>query len=335
MARVLCAHFVGREVELAALGEALDEALEGRGGAAFLTGEAGVGKSRLAAELMAQARREGVVCSTGRATPDGASTPYRALSEALNSLLRSVGPTRPGEPGPRAAGLEAVVAPPPARPSSTETSAHGPGGTTLERGEAVLRLVRAEGAERGLVLVLEDLHWSDPDTLGVVEYLADNLAEARVLLLATIRDATRSSSRALELARRLAGRRAALHVQLAPLGGDDVEEMIARCSPDAGSELVERVRASAEGLPLLSRSSSGPRASPGPSRRSSRSDWRPSAAMALWSSRPRRCSAVDSTGTSSRLQPACLATTSLVRSRAPSRRRSSRWWGRATPSGTR
>ena len=56
------------------------------------------------------------------------------------------------------------------------------------RGEAVIQLLRRLSEPEGLVVVLEDLHWADPDTLGVVEYLADNLEGARVLCLVTSRD---------------------------------------------------------------------------------------------------------------------------------------------------
>src|SRR5690242_18922900 len=54
------------------------------------------------------------------------------------------------------------------------------------RGEAVLRLLRALAGSAGMLLGLEDLQWADPDTLAVVEYLADNLQAERVLCDVTI-----------------------------------------------------------------------------------------------------------------------------------------------------
>ena len=56
------------------------------------------------------------------------------------------------------------------------------------RGEAVLRLLRWLARPGGLMVVLEDLHWADPDTLAVLEYLGDNLGALPVLVLATSRD---------------------------------------------------------------------------------------------------------------------------------------------------
>src|SRR2546429_3292954 len=53
--------------------------------------------------------------------------------------------------------------------------------------EAVVRVLRAVGGERGLLLVLEDLHWAAPETLEVLEYLADNVNGAPVAVVATLR----------------------------------------------------------------------------------------------------------------------------------------------------
>jgi hypothetical protein len=55
-------------------------------------------------------------------------------------------------------------------------------------GEAVLRLLRALSHDSGCLLVLEDLHWADRETLALLEYLADNLARERVLCVGTLRD---------------------------------------------------------------------------------------------------------------------------------------------------
>ena len=62
-------------------------------------------------------------------------------------------------------------------------------------GEAVVRLLRVLGGAAECLLVLEDLHWADPETLAVVDYLADTLAAERVLCLATTRSAGRTLAR--------------------------------------------------------------------------------------------------------------------------------------------
>ena len=92
---MLCPVVVGREAELSALRAALAAALDGAGGLVFVTGEPGIGKSRLARELAGQARARGVAVVMGRAVPAGGSVPYRPLTEALLQALRD----RP-QPGP-------------------------------------------------------------------------------------------------------------------------------------------------------------------------------------------------------------------------------------------
>ena len=167
------------------LRSALAAARGGAGGVVFLTGEAGIGKSRLAGELAAEARARGVRVLAGRAVPAGTASPYRPLTEALLQALREravPGRRRPGAVAARAAGDGPV-------PGGRGQD----GGRTRRllpavRGEAVLQLLRRLAGPAGLLLVLEDLHWADPDTLAVLEYLSDNLAAEPVLCVATCRD---------------------------------------------------------------------------------------------------------------------------------------------------
>jgi predicted ATPase len=88
VAEVLCPVVVGREAELGALDDALAAALAGAGRMVFVTGEPGIGKSRLARELAGRAQAAGAAVISGRAVPSGSSTPYRPLTEALLQALR-------------------------------------------------------------------------------------------------------------------------------------------------------------------------------------------------------------------------------------------------------
>ena len=80
------------------------------------------------------------------------------------------------------------------------------------RGEAVLQLLRRFAGSAGLLLVLEDLHWADPDTLAVV--VDDNLSAEALLCVATCRSETTSAG--ADLVARVTGRRAAQHLALGP-----------------------------------------------------------------------------------------------------------------------
>ncbi len=238
----------GRDDELSLLRDALARAVAGQGGVVFITGEPGIGKSRLVRELISDARRRGALTATGRAVPAGSGTPYRPLTEALLQILRDRPLPADGELAPWLAALQAIL--PGIGPADLQAA--GPrehAASPVARGEAVIRLIRWLGVGAGLVVALEDLHWADPDTLTVLEYLADNVGGERVLVLATSRDEPASAGAGL--ARRLAARRAATHIPLDRLDADAVEQMVRACVTGAGDQLVIRAQLAADGVPFL------------------------------------------------------------------------------------
>ena len=117
------------------------------------------------------------------------------------------------------------------------------------RGEAVLRLLRRLARPGSLVVVLEDLHWADPDSLAVIEYLGDNLSAEPVLCVATTR--SEPPSAAMDLAVRLHRRRGATHLPLGRLTDEHVAAMVRACLPGAGSDTIARVQRTADGVPFL------------------------------------------------------------------------------------
>lgn len=92
MGQVLCPTLIGRQGETHVLRAALARAVAKQGGLVFVTGEAGIGKSRLAREAAAWASREGFVVLWGRAAAGPTPTPFRPLAEAILSVLRTSGP---------------------------------------------------------------------------------------------------------------------------------------------------------------------------------------------------------------------------------------------------
>ncbi|GAA2776631.1 ATP-binding protein [Streptomyces showdoensis] len=89
---------VGRGTETGRIADALADARSGRGGTVIVTGEPGVGKTRLAAEAIAAARDAGMAAARGRAGTVGPAVPYRPLVEALLALSRAE-PARPARNG--------------------------------------------------------------------------------------------------------------------------------------------------------------------------------------------------------------------------------------------
>ena len=246
MAQVLCPVVIGRDAELEAVDAALTAAMTGHGGCVVITGEPGIGKSRLVLETASRAASRGVRVVTGRAVPQSATAAYRPLTDALVQLLRDR--AVPGDPTmepwlPALGALLPVMAG--LAPASGSASGEVSPGI---RGEALIQLLRRL-APQGLVIVLEDLHWADPDTVALMEYLGEHLDGESLLCVLTLR-ANRPSA-ALEVTRRQRGRPGVLHLGLDRLSDEDMARMVHACIPGAEPELLRRVQASAEGVPLL------------------------------------------------------------------------------------
>lgn len=236
-----CPVIVGRDGELRALRRALAAAVSGDGRCVFLVGEHGIGKSRLAREVSRWAAEQGVPAVTGRAVPGRVSVAYRPVTEALLQLFRQ-------HPLPDAPGLEPwLPLLQPLLPALVEP-VPTPDVVADLRGEALVRLLAAAAPE-GVVVVLEDLHWADPDTISLVEYVADNLAGAPVLLVLTLSDIPATA--ALDVARRQRGWSGVTHLDLARLDGDQSIEMVRACNPGAHGDDMDRILQTSEGNPLL------------------------------------------------------------------------------------
>lgn len=244
---VLCPVLVGRDHELLGLRAALGDAKAGRGGVALVTGEAGVGKSRLVKDLEAAARQDGWTVLSGRATDGQAQLPFRALTEAFCSVFRTSGPPDAPELVPFRRVLGQVV------PEWRQEDSVRNDDFVVVLGEAVSRLLRviAGAADGRCLLVLEDLHWADPDTVTVLEYLVDNLDAAPVLCLGTLRIDQRSP--ALGLASSLSARRACPVFGLERLGAADTTRMARACLDTASlpEELEAALWTWTEGIPFL------------------------------------------------------------------------------------
>ncbi|MBB5825960.1 ATP-binding protein [Micromonospora carbonacea] len=209
---------VGRDNEQRLIREGLSAARAGQGGAIFLVGEGGIGKSRLAAVVADLAYDSGMRLMRGRSSTTGPLVPYRSLTEAVLSLLRAGEPIDLDALGPYRPLLGRLV--PDLRPG---TGNHGDASLVV-LAEAVLRLMGVAGQENGCLLTLEDLHDADSETLGVTEYLVDNLAQQPALLLGTLRP---EPCPALDLVRSVAQRGHGVLLELPRLGRPQVLQMVA------------------------------------------------------------------------------------------------------------
>ncbi|HEY2700070.1 MAG TPA: AAA family ATPase [Pseudonocardiaceae bacterium] len=172
---------IGRHDELDVVEQALRDARKGSGRSVFLLGEAGIGKSRLAAEAVSRAFTSGMVVLRGRGSTVGPMVPFRPLTEALLSLFRTRDIPGDHDLDPYRPVLGRLV------PQWARSDATSGSESLVVLAEALLRLLSVVGSGRGCLLVLEDLHDADVETLAVLEYLADHLDSEPIVVLATCR----------------------------------------------------------------------------------------------------------------------------------------------------
>ncbi len=182
--------FVGRQSELDALRSQLEDARAGCGGLAVLTGEAGVGKTRIAQEASRDAADRGMAVLWGACYEGDWQPPYGPWVDALGELPRIREPDRLRHLlGGEASALVHLV--PDIRMTLPDTPALSPLSPEEERLRlyaAVARLLLSIADEQPLLLVLDDLHWADRDSLRLLRYLARFVPRSRMLVLGVYRE---------------------------------------------------------------------------------------------------------------------------------------------------
>jgi DNA-binding CsgD family transcriptional regulator len=250
-ARLTSNRFVGRVAELAELEQLLAAAAQGRAQMAFVTGESGLGKTRLVDELAARATDSGGRVLFGECIELGAGElPYapivgalRPLARAKDPVLDALGPART-----ELAQLLPELGPAPGpTPDDTTVTAQS------RLFEALLGLLERLGRDGSALLVVEDLHWADRSTRDFLVFLSRALCKERVLVVGTYRSDELHRRHPLrpvvaELERSERGRR----IELRPFTRD---ELTAQLTDILGAEpdraLVDRLLARCEGNPLF------------------------------------------------------------------------------------
>jgi DNA-binding SARP family transcriptional activator len=246
---------VGRDHELQELDAALEDAFAGRGRVVLLVGEPGIGKSRLADELIGQARARGARVLIGRCWEAGGAPAYWPWLQSLRAYVRETAPdTLREQLGAGAPDLAPLL------PELRELFHRLPEPPTLESESARFRLFEAASSflkeaarTRPLVLVLDDLHAADEPSLLLLQFLARELGESRLLVVGAYRDVDPTPADPLttvltELAREPVTRSLAL----AGLGERDVTRFIELMSGETPSEeLVFGICKETEGNPLF------------------------------------------------------------------------------------
>lgn len=220
--------FVGREAAMERAHAAWQSAANGRARVLFVSGEAGVGKSRFATELVRIAEREGAFILRGYTSSGGEQQPYQAFMDALHG-----GPELLDE--------------------QTRTTLSDDGAARLRLFDAVRRRLSDLSRARPLVFVLEDLHWAGAPTIDLLDAVARRLEHAPVLIIATSRSDELPRAHPLRaLRRQLQSQDLAGEVALERLNIDDATRAARAMLPATVDEdALRQILTWVDGVPLL------------------------------------------------------------------------------------
>lgn len=238
--------FVGREGEMAVLQRAWDDVLGGESRLVLLSGEDGIGKTRLAAEFASQVHADDVVVLYGRSETDR-EIPYQPFAEALRWYVMAAQPQQLREQVQEHGGTLSSLVPslgtklpdlPPAEAADPDT----------ERARlfaAVSALLRNASARAPILLVLDDLEAASDQTLALLAHLLEGSQAARLLVVAL----TANSEPGMVLAPFLA-LEGNSHIELVGLTASHVTSLLERSEGIAETpELAERIVRETEGSP--------------------------------------------------------------------------------------
>jgi len=231
--------FVGREEELQRLVKLLDATLETGPRLVSVIGEAGVGKSTLVRRLAAEVRLRAGSLVTGRCSEADAKPPYAPWAEAI-AAVHQLGfvPHREWRE------LSRLV-------PALGTSAHEPSGNKYTLFDEIVSYLRLAAAARPVVILLDDMQWSDTATWDVLEHVLAQLEHERMLICLTMR-AEDTRGEALERRNRLLRDERFFEIPLPRLTESELRQWLSSVfGGEASRDLLAYLLRYSEGNPLL------------------------------------------------------------------------------------
>ena len=241
---------VGRDAELAALGAALADAANGRGGGLVLiSGEPGIGKTTLAGTFARRARGQGAHVAWGSAWEDSGEPPYWPWVQVLRSFERDAGAAALAEAAGPGAGLLAELAPslrpPPGTSAAAAGTSAGAAGARLALFDAVTTTLDRASRAAPLVVVLDDLHAAGRASALLLRFVFEARLP-RVLLLALYRDVeARLDDELSEVVSAIEA--SAVLITLGGLSREQIHTLL----PGADRDVLAAVERRSEGNPLF------------------------------------------------------------------------------------
>lgn len=251
----------GRDQALELVGNALSRAATGAGGTVLVGGEAGIGKTRFAAEAARAAAARGGVVLWGAGREPGGGVPYGPFVEAVDEYLTA----RPlaerhavAKTFPVLVSLVPSLAPKPGVLAEPRSSHFGQESRTesdpARLFTAIIRLLDVFARDRSLLLVLDDLHAGDAATLQLLGQLIPAAAARRWLLLGTYREEeVRPGSILRQLAAAMTRDGLCRRIDLPRLERRECDELVQALLPDGAVDpwLLEQIYVQSSGNPLF------------------------------------------------------------------------------------
>jgi DNA-binding CsgD family transcriptional regulator len=236
-----CPVFVGRDGDLRVLMRLIEQARSGRFVLALVSGEAGVGKSRLVAEAVASAREIGYSILPGMCSERDREYPFAPFVDALRQRLAQPECDATEFLGQDTDALLELL------PELGRQGFHGAPVVDLSPEQSMRRLFEAvvsvlcrESGRQPLVLMLEDLHWADPTSLELLTLLPRRLQNRSVVVIGTIRS-YESNPHLDGCVNALRHARDVAEIILEPLSDTDVTLMIDAMRVDGVSRVITRL----------------------------------------------------------------------------------------------
>jgi|TARA_B100000315_G_scaffold176490_1_gene164990 predicted ATPase len=243
---------------MAEVNDALDDAMAGHGRLVMLASEPGIGKTSIAHELTAHASDLGAKVLGGWCYEREGAPPYWPWVQPIKASVADAPADQLGtEIGSAAADIADLI--PEIRqelPDLETPPALDPEPTRFQLFNSITAFLKTVAQPQSLVVVLDDLHWSDTPSLLLLEFLAQKMAESNVLVIGTYRDVevTRRHPLTESLARM--SRNASFHrLGLDGLESGDAGEYVRESGGEnASSKMLEAIHTHTEGYPLFIRS---------------------------------------------------------------------------------
>ncbi len=246
--------FSGRRMQFDSLLQSWKETSDGERRVVLISGEPGIGKSRLTAEVARQAHDLGAVVLFGRCDED-MGVPYQPFVEALEQVVEAGASAdsfgrHAGELVRLVPGLTGLI------PGLDPPLQADPETERYRLFDALLAWLGALSRSSGLVLVLDDLHWAEKPTLLLLRHIVQSIDPMRLLVIGTYRDT--DLDRSHPLAEMLADMRRMPRIERLPLKGLDVAGVSELMANSGGSktdprlaELAQLIWSETEGNPFF------------------------------------------------------------------------------------